>query len=592
MGIGEPTLLDPSILASTLDDLNGLYTIGTYAARLNVASQQRRAINLIDSIDRELKIAGKGSLERKRMLIVGAGAAGVAAAIAAKLYDASISLVDKAGAPFSLLKDAEHRILSPKQNNWPFEDIGHTTYLPFCNWYEADGKTVEDCLKEDWDNYAMNMGVEFEPSVEVTELNEDAGSGKWSVTFKEEPKNARLQDTFDIVIFATGYGQERDCGDGKFPSYWNRDHHRNHLSILTGLRHNKAVVVKGNGDGGLIEAISQAYAEIEPGGYPVEFLAELSKSQVTEQFRAVEHDVRSRLTAYQLKQIGKPNRSLKKANEEYQKFLDVIDQDLWHGYKRIIEPMLEKEDNFLHKLEFNNKNKFGNVYVVGRNHYPFSINSSPINRILYVTALLTKTATYLRDPDGSAVDVTGNTLQISDAEVFDPKTNLMKTHLLTKKVNCAVELRRFGSVSPLVNIKVNGEALKNRETEIRTRQRLYADHDSIDPQLALNLWQKLQGHRINFEEHPNYLAERANAFCQEFFKSETERPMITCTVSEAEKARCEVLNQSFRYSYQLQYNATLKNSGGSYRTSLMKFPEKLFGVPVHQTSDALENLVR
>jgi hypothetical protein len=591
MGIGEPTLLDPSILASTLDDLNGLYTIGTYASRLNVASQQRRAINLIEAIDREFRISGKGTLARKRVLIVGAGAAGVAAAIAARLYDASISLVDKAAEPFSLLNDAAHRILSPKQNNWPFENIGHTTYLPFCNWFEANGKTVEDCLKADWDIYAKNIGVEFDPHVEVTELNEVLGGNKWKVSFKVSPKNSSLNEPFDIVIFATGYGPEIGCGTGNFPSYWSKEQHNNHLKVLTGLRHDKAMVIKGNGDGGLIEATSQAYTDIDPGGYSVDFLATISQPRIMEAFRSIEHSIRTKLTAYQLQQFKFSSKSQKKTNADYRDFLDKVDQELWLGYKRIIEPMLDKKDNYLHQLELGNTNKFEEFYVVGRNRYPFSINSSPINRILYTTALLTKTVTYISDPNGSSVNVKGNALEITDAEVFNPASDKMRTHRLSKKVGCAVELRRFGSVSPLVHIKVNGTVLKKREPEIRVRQKLYADHDSISPQLAFGLWQKLQTHRFKFEEHPTYLENRANAFCQEFFKEEDEPPKITCTICEEHAGRCDIMNQSFDYNFQLQYNPKLKSAGGSYLASLMKFPDKLFGVPVEQTSDAVKDLV-
>lgn len=592
MGIGEPTLLDPSILASALDDLNGLYTIGTYASRLNVASQQRRAINLVDAIDRELETSGKGSLSRKRVLIIGAGAAGVTAAIAARLYDASISLVDKADAPYSLFKDAAHRTLSPKQNNWPFEDVGHTTYLPFCNWFEADGKTVEECLKDDWNRYAKNIGVEFDPHVEVIALTQDQTASQWTVSYKVAPKNTSLSEAFDIVIFATGYGEEIDCGSGKFPSYWSEKQLKDHFSVLSELRHNTAMVIKGNGDGGLIEATSQAYDKIQPGAYSVDFLSEMSNPRIKEEFCAIEHNVRRQLTANQLQQFKFSSKTKKQIKAAYRAFLDGIDHELWHGYRRIIEPLIDKKESYLHELVKGNSNQYKKLYVVGRNRHPFSINSSPINRILYVTALITDAITYICDPNGDTVDVSDNTLQIERAQVFDVETNAIASHLVTKKFARAVELRRFGSISPLVSIRVNGDLLKNREDEIRIRQKLYADHDTIDPQLAMKLWNKLLEHRFTFKEHPSYLAERATKFCEEFFKDEDEPPTITCTVCDTSHGYCDIMHQNFEYSYQLQYNAKKKASGGSYLAGLMKFPEKLFGVPVHQTSDAVKDQVR
>src|SRR5262249_46548571 len=91
-----------------------LFTIGTMERRLTVLSQQIRALNLIEAL------ASVGGLRpSSTVAVVGAGAAGLTAALAADRHGAQVIVLEKGTDPMPLLSGCDHRLLHPHLYDWP-----------------------------------------------------------------------------------------------------------------------------------------------------------------------------------------------------------------------------------------------------------------------------------------------------------------------------------------------------------------------------------------------------------------------------------------------------------------------------------------
>src|ERR1043165_4448925 len=211
-----------------------VYVLGCFDKRVTLYSQQVRALTLIRALYET------GQLDEKTSVaIVGAGVAGVTAAIGAALLGSKITLFDSASAPFHLQEGATHRFVHPHVYLWPStESMVPDAGLPFLNWSANRASEVVQELKRDFRKYVEGLSKKFtwKPRTLISTL--ERVSNKILV----KSQDTAYAKNFDLVILAIGYGVESE------PSYWNHDRLDGPFS-----RDPVKILISGAGDGGLID---------------------------------------------------------------------------------------------------------------------------------------------------------------------------------------------------------------------------------------------------------------------------------------------------------------------------------------------------
>jgi len=240
---------EPTAPSDLLDDYRvpaagNLYVLGSFDQRVTFYSQQIRALNLVDVLVRA-GVLGEGS----KLLIVGAGLAGLTAAAAAARVGVQVRVLEKQGDLLPTFRGCHQRFIHPRIYDWPEPGWNDSrARLPLLDWTAAPAANV-----------AIQVIAGFE------RIQADVGERALRVTHKVREIHPRLHDgaryrttwapgggqfESDAVILAVGFGVERV--DNDFPPvnrYWDDD-------ALIGYRDGECTwFVSGCGDGGLIDVI-------------------------------------------------------------------------------------------------------------------------------------------------------------------------------------------------------------------------------------------------------------------------------------------------------------------------------------------------
>jgi hypothetical protein len=216
-----------------------VYVIGgPREARLTIYSQQCRAINLVCALrERE------SDLTRKRIAIVGAGAAGLTAATALSALgvpDDNLTVFEKTASPIHAQRWSYGRFLHPRLFHWPEAGWRDSqSELPVADWraeYAAD-------VREQILAGCAPFPIEF--CTLVSKIRSQGSVARVDLRHLHSPWSEHRE--FDLVLVATGFPLETKIEGTLGGTYW---HALEGLDELQGDIH-----VVGDGDGALTEIL-------------------------------------------------------------------------------------------------------------------------------------------------------------------------------------------------------------------------------------------------------------------------------------------------------------------------------------------------
>lgn len=250
-----------------------VYSVGPYGIRVGFAFQQNRALNVVAALSTLGRLK-----DDTRIAVVGAGLAGITAKLALHgLGFAQAELIEMENAAIKTQFGARHRPIHPCYNTWPIgEHFGPTTRLPFLNWFAGNAQDVAAVLRDEWKAKLTPRlnSIEYQVRLRGMRKPQPTGRGK-EVTLRLQERSAGGQwrnitpRAYDLVILATGFGQERDLSRSTSKSYWLAD-------TIDALREDEeAVIVSGIGDGGLMDFVRLSFSTLDGRDTPVRLIGEL-----------------------------------------------------------------------------------------------------------------------------------------------------------------------------------------------------------------------------------------------------------------------------------------------------------------------------
>jgi hypothetical protein len=227
----------------------GWYCVGCRETlRTTVYTQQVRALNLAWA----LKACGHVSAST-RVVVVGAGAAGLTVAGALAYLGASVTVLEKEADPLPLQRNCYKRHLHPHIYDWPTRDsMQANAGLPLLTWRAGMARDVAAAIESGFEGLRWDYGDRLTLLRDVENLQLDTPS-HGSLTFRRRGGAGaaeRLVHAYDLLIFAIGFGVEETLWMGARGSYWADD-----SLDQGGVFQPGEYLVSGTGDGGLIDVL-------------------------------------------------------------------------------------------------------------------------------------------------------------------------------------------------------------------------------------------------------------------------------------------------------------------------------------------------
>ena len=322
------------------------YVLGSFASRVTIYSQQVRALNLVDSIFHQ---EGEGLVpERTRILIVGAGVAGLTAAAAAARRGAEVVLLEKEPDVLTIQRHNTQRYLHPHIVDWPNAGWDNDDAdLPVLSWTANTTKVVFDHMRGAWNSLLDELDPLITPrfDVNLTELLLSVESQRVQhhlVSWEDGLVGGSSQ--FDAVILAVGFGTERKGIDGA-TAYWDDD-----LIDKAHDQSGKRWLVSGSGDGGLTDLMRLCIKQFN---HKEVLRAFSTLDEFVEPIKAMEEEART--------------------NPEFD-FLARY-RTIFNGRERLIEDWFRES-----KIEL--RNDVGKVCLADTSPLMLKSNASPLNRFI------------------------------------------------------------------------------------------------------------------------------------------------------------------------------------------------------------------
>jgi hypothetical protein len=211
-------------------------------------SQQRRAINLIDALVIEgLLCAGS------RIAIVGAGAAGLTAAVRAAQAGVRAHVLERESEILATFRGNHNRLLHPNLYAWPARDwLRADAELPVMTWSAAPAGVVVRTLDKQFREMADHTGLiacTTSAVVHWPHWPQSPGRRGSLLEIAWRDRAGAHVEAVSAVILAVGFGREPRTAPGTpFPGYWDND-------PLDQTAERRTVLIQGTGDGGLTDAL-------------------------------------------------------------------------------------------------------------------------------------------------------------------------------------------------------------------------------------------------------------------------------------------------------------------------------------------------
>ncbi len=245
------------ISGAQVRDGGNLFVLGCYDSRVTFYSQQVRALSLVHALKHLGYLNGN-----PRIAVIGAGAAGLAAAAAAALVSTGqVVLFESARELLPLQSGTDRRNLDPHIYDWPAIDTTDPVAdLPILDWEAGSCRTVRGDIIVQFEDIRVRMGGRLEQQLRhrVTKLRREGNS--YEVVFHNldvappEP-GSEPSEAFDMVLLAIGFGLEpTEVVRGiQTASYWSD------AGVPVGefeARPHPRFLISGKGDGGLIDFVA------------------------------------------------------------------------------------------------------------------------------------------------------------------------------------------------------------------------------------------------------------------------------------------------------------------------------------------------
>lgn len=253
-------------------DANGLFLLGCLEpVRITLIAQQIRALNLVYALICERRIQ-RGS----RITVLGAGAAGLAAARAASHFGCEVTVLEQRACPMSVFCPTNdgnrRRYVHPNLDRWPEEGcFVDKADLPFFKWKAGDPHSIKQAIMEELKGHPgirvyVNVRATIRPTIQE----------KWEVDFTGSlwnfDKDSRYPtghedaqtEKADLAFLSLGFGFD---GKSNFqgPSqlhtkgYWENDEGV-WGELCRGNARSNPLLISGDGDGALIDAVCACLA--------------------------------------------------------------------------------------------------------------------------------------------------------------------------------------------------------------------------------------------------------------------------------------------------------------------------------------------
>jgi alanine dehydrogenase/PNT-like protein len=256
------------------------YALGLFGRRVTIRSQQVRGLNLIRSLLATTEI-GKGS----KILVVGAGFAGLTAAAAAIQAKCEVTVLDRAQTRLSLQRNCRHRFLHPHVYGWPSSDYANPDAgLPLLNW-TAD--LAENVVKQVDSQIAIfgSAGLREVFGVEsITVLPN--GTAMW------RQANSNVTNAYDAIVMAIGFGVEKT--EAGTVGYWDDFP----LDANDSSDKNVKILISGSGDGALTDLMRACLLNFRQDQLLTQFASAPSMKASVDQINEIEASLESGNAAF------------------------------------------------------------------------------------------------------------------------------------------------------------------------------------------------------------------------------------------------------------------------------------------------------
>lgn len=273
------TLTDPDfdqwISLSEAPNHPNLFFIGTFDRRITFYSQQVRSLRLVHALGKRGRIHSGQSVA-----VVGGGAAGIAAAMAAALIGCEVKLYEQRTDVLQL-QSGSPRLLHPHIYEWPGSgSLEADAVLPIFDWSAGGGADVRNKLKDVFERLKpASLTVHSQCGLQSLDWQDD----EWRLTVLRQGGSSE-EKIFSHVFLAMGFGEERIIGAAPPLNYWTELG----PASATAETSTKAYFVSGNGDGGLTDALAVLINGFDHQRFTGAFLERAGKGKLSDAIKAAE----------------------------------------------------------------------------------------------------------------------------------------------------------------------------------------------------------------------------------------------------------------------------------------------------------------
>jgi len=213
---------------------SSVFVVGSHEQRVTIYRQQVRAHNLSWALRTVEELT-----EKTKVLVVGAGIAGLTVATSLAAEGASVTVVERQTQVLFRFRNTKHRILHPRVYDWPGETSTESqARLPLFDWSTGPANQVCAGWSAEWENATNQWDISVR-------LETDCSGLACSSDGMLADIGGETLEQFDYVVLCVGFGNEL-----AEPSYWQD-------SALDSEQPGdpRRWLVAGVGDGGLIDTL-------------------------------------------------------------------------------------------------------------------------------------------------------------------------------------------------------------------------------------------------------------------------------------------------------------------------------------------------
>lgn len=228
---------------------------------ITIFKQQTRALNLAFLIANSGLVANGNSVDKKNVVVIGGGVAGVTIAAGLSLLGNDVTLFEQRPVLCHLQNGCDTRWIHPHNYDWP--DLGSDSpyaALPVLSWHAGTASEVAEQIVGEFRNIQTSgdlAGTLNDKLGATTHLDLENKIVSWDNANppREGGRHRRGgRQAFDVAILATGFGIETGVADGNTDSYWRNDSVNQPKPGVTSEKP-QTYFISGTGDGGLIDLL-------------------------------------------------------------------------------------------------------------------------------------------------------------------------------------------------------------------------------------------------------------------------------------------------------------------------------------------------